>query len=134
MSQTAFRTAGTSLHKLGASAFGVPGSHLGGMITLERGFIFSSLILAAMAAALIDRRLLRAAGWAGAAALLAWFGVIHAWEITPGGLISPFGWAKAPAVAGGYLVMAALFSLFALGGHGVSGEAAGGDPAGGDGE
>jgi AGZA family xanthine/uracil permease-like MFS transporter len=104
------------------------------MITLERGFIFSSLILAAMAAALIDRRLLRAAGWAGAAALLAWFGVIHAWEITPGGLISPFGWAKAPAVAGGYLVMAVLFSLFALGGHGVSGEAAGGDPAGGDGE
>jgi AGZA family xanthine/uracil permease-like MFS transporter len=130
MSQTAFRTAGTSLHKLGAAAFGVPGSHLGGMIALERGFIFTSLILAAMAAALIDRRLLRAAGWAGAAALLAWFGVIHAWEVTPGGLVSPFGWAKAPAVAGGYLVMAGLFSLFALGGHGVSGDPGGGATAG----
>jgi AGZA family xanthine/uracil permease-like MFS transporter len=82
------------------------------MISLERGFIFTSMILAAMAVALIDRRPLRAAGWALAAAALTWFGVIHAWEITPGGVSSPFGWAKAPGVAGGYTIMAALFVFF----------------------
>lgn len=112
MSQTALRAAGTNLHKLGADALQSAGFHISGMISLERGFIFTSMILAAMAAALIDRRPLRAAGWALAAAALTWFGVIHAWEITPGGVISPFGWAKAPGVAGGYIIMAALFVFF----------------------
>lgn len=114
ISQSALRAAGLSLHKVGAEAFLKTGFHLPGMITLERGFIFSSMILAAMAASLIDRDHARAAGWALAGALLSWFGVIHAWELTPGGVISPFGWAKAPAVAGGYLIMAALFGLFAV--------------------
>ncbi len=113
MSQSALRAAGLNLYKVGVEAFLKTGFHLQGMITLERGFIFSSMILAAMAAALIDRRHGRAAGWALAAALLSWLGVIHAWELTPGGVVSPFGWGKAPAVAGGYLVMAVLFGLFA---------------------
>jgi AGZA family xanthine/uracil permease-like MFS transporter len=83
------------------------------LMSQSSGFIFSSMILAAMAAALIDREHLRAAGWAFAAAVLSWLGVIHAWEITPAGVVSPFGWAKAPAVAGGYFVMAVLFGAFA---------------------
>jgi AGZA family xanthine/uracil permease-like MFS transporter len=82
------------------------------MIALERGFLFTSMILAAMAASLIDGERRRAAGWAAAA--LSWLGVIHAFEITPGGVISPIGWGKAPALAGGYLIMAALFAAFAV--------------------
>ncbi|MEE9257427.1 MAG: NCS2 family permease [bacterium] len=116
MSQTALRAAGTNLHKVGAAAFEGAGFHLGGMIALERGFLFTSMILAAMAAALIDGERLRAAGWAAAAAL-SWLGVIHAFEITPGGVISPFGWGKAPALAGGYLIMAALFAVFGMRGE-----------------
>ncbi|MBT5369341.1 MAG: NCS2 family permease, partial [Nitrospinaceae bacterium] len=112
MTQTALRAAGTSIHKLGTNALESAGFHISGMISLERGFIFTSMILAAMAAALIDRRPLRAAGWAITAAALTWFGVIHAWEITPDGVVSPFGWARAPGVAGGYIAMAALFVYF----------------------
>ncbi len=107
----ALRAAGTGLHKVGAAAFAAVGLHMEGMLYLERGFIFTAMILASMAAALIDRETRRAAGWALAGAALSWFGVIHAWTLTPAGVASPFGWGRAPAVAGGYLIMAALFAL-----------------------
>lgn len=71
------------LHQLGETAFQKAGFHLPGMVSLERDFVFSSIILAALVASLIDRKVLRAAGWAAVAALLSWFGVIHAWKITP---------------------------------------------------
>ena len=100
------------LHQLGETAFQKAGFHLPGMVSLERDFVFSSIILAALVASLIDRKVLRAAGWAAVAALLSWFGVIHAWKITPSGVASTFGWGEAPAAAAGYLVMAVLFVIF----------------------
>lgn len=112
--QSSLRAAGLSLHQIGMDAFLKTGFHMPGMLALERGFIFSSMILAAMAVALIERDRMRAAGWALVAAILSWFGVIHAWEVTPGGVVSPFGWGKAPAVAGGYFIIAMLFALFGL--------------------
>ncbi len=111
VSTSALRGAGRGLHEVGAAAFAQAGFHLQGMAALERGFIFTSMILAAMAAALIDRAPARAAGWALLGAGLSWTGVIHAFEITASGVVSPFGWGKAPAVAGGYLMMALLFAF-----------------------
>lgn len=118
MTQTALRGAGTGLHQVGEKALAAAGLHVQGMITLERGFIFSSMILTAMAAALIDRDRLRASGWALVGALLSWFGVIHAYALTPGGVVSPFGWGQAPDVALGYLLMAGIFLLSGRGGRG----------------
>ena len=40
------------------------------MISLERGFIFTSMILAAIGVALIERKFARAGAWSVAAALL----------------------------------------------------------------
>lgn len=101
--------AGTSLAALGQKAFG--GSlALRGMIVLERGFLFSAMILSAMSVFLIERRFLTAAGWAICAAVLSFFGVIHAFEITAAGVVSKFGFAAAPRVAAGYFLIAALFA------------------------
>jgi len=111
MVQGALRAAGSDLQKAGEAAFAAAGMHLPGMIALERGFLFSSMILAALAAALIDGERRRAAGWALAGAVLSWFGVIHAYALTPGGPVSPFGWGQAPGPALGYLAMAAVFLL-----------------------
>ena len=58
------------------------------------------MMLCAMTIALIDRRFTTAAGWASAAAALAWLGLMHADRI---------GWGEAPACALGYALMAVLF-------------------------
>ncbi len=101
--------AGTSLAALGQKAFG--GSlALKGMIVLGRGFLFSAMILSAMSVFLIDRRFLSASAWAICAAVLSFFGVIHAFEITSAGVAGKFGFAAAPRIALGYLLMAALFA------------------------
>ena len=106
--QGALGLAGTSLSALGRKAF--EGSlSIRGMIVLERGFLFSSMILAAISVFLTDRRFRMASGWALCAAVLSFFGVIHAYEIAPGGVISRFGFAAAPRIALSYLFMSVLF-------------------------
>jgi AGZA family xanthine/uracil permease-like MFS transporter len=59
-----------------------------------------------MAAFLIDRRYLAAAGYAAAAAVLSFLGFIHAGAI---------GWAAAPHIALGYTLLAATFAAFGWG-------------------
>lgn len=112
--ESALRGAGTSLHKVGQEAFTKAGFHLEGMITLERGFIFTSLIITAAVAKLVDKELKQAAGWALAGAVASWFGIIHAWRITPFGVDSVFAWGAAPGMALGWLLMAALFLAFSF--------------------
>jgi AGZA family xanthine/uracil permease-like MFS transporter len=85
-----------------------------GMISLERGFIFSSMILAAIGVALIERQFIKAAGWSLAAALLSAVGIIHAYDLTPGGVTSRFGWLAAPGFLLSYLLVAALFFAAAI--------------------
>jgi AGZA family xanthine/uracil permease-like MFS transporter len=58
---------------------------------------------------LIERQFSRAAAWSVAAALLSAFGIIHAYELTAGGLTSRFGWLAAPDFVIGYLMLAVLF-------------------------
>jgi AGZA family xanthine/uracil permease-like MFS transporter len=80
-----------------------------GLISLERGFIFTSMILPAIGVALIERKFARAAAWALTAALLSASGIIHAYELTPGGIVSRFGLMAAPEFVFGYLLLVLLF-------------------------
>lgn len=80
-----------------------------GLIALSQGFVFSSMLLAAMLASLIDRRFDRAAVWATAAALLSFTGLIHAYRLTEEGVQNAFGLNVAPPFTAVYLASAGLF-------------------------
>ena len=59
----------------------VSGFAVHGLLALERGYIFTSLIVAATVVCLVDRRLLAAAGWMLAAAALTGLGAMHAYQL-----------------------------------------------------
>jgi AGZA family xanthine/uracil permease-like MFS transporter len=110
MVETGLRAAGKTLFDVTLAQFSRESLAIHGMIALERGFIFSSMILAAIGVALIDGRFGRAAAWSVVAALLSALGVIHAYELTPAGVTSRFGFLAAPEFAAAYLLVAALFA------------------------
>jgi adenine/guanine/hypoxanthine permease len=93
---------------------------LHGLNILERGYIFTCMIVAAISAFLIDRRFYAAAGWAFAAAVLTLLGLIHAYQLT-GNVVGylPIFTDPAPGafvyhgydLAVGYFLMAILFSI-----------------------
>jgi AGZA family xanthine/uracil permease-like MFS transporter len=113
MVETGLRGAGKSLHSVGLVPFGEsPAMH--GMISLQQGFIFTSMILAAIGVALIERQFKKAAGWSLAAAAFSAVGLIHAYELTPAGVAARFGFLEAPEFAASYLLLAALFFAFAF--------------------
>jgi adenine/guanine/hypoxanthine permease len=108
MVESGLRAAGKTLYQVGLPAFaGTLAIH--GMIALERGFIFTSMILAAIGVFLIERQFLRAAAWSLAAAVFSAIGIIHAYELTPGGVVSRFGFFAAPEFVGAYLMLFVLF-------------------------
>ena len=109
MVETGVRAAGKSLYEIGLPRFNQESLAIHGMISLERGFIFTSMILAAIGVALIERRFERAGLWSLAAAALSAIGVIHAYDLTPAGVVNRFGLLAAPEFAAGYLMLAALF-------------------------
>jgi AGZA family xanthine/uracil permease-like MFS transporter len=94
---------------------------LHGLLVLERGYIFTCMILAAISAFLIDRKFYTAAVWSLIAATFAAMGLTHAYQINgnvvdflfifanphPGALPThTFG------IAVGYLLFAAVFGFF----------------------
>ncbi|MBW2523365.1 MAG: regulator [Deltaproteobacteria bacterium] len=97
----ALSAANTSAAALGDSLVQL-GVHHVGLTALGQGAIITGLLLGAMAAFLIDQRHLAAAGYAAAAAVLSFFGFIHAAAI---------GWAAAPRVALGYALLAVTFAV-----------------------
>jgi AGZA family xanthine/uracil permease-like MFS transporter len=108
MVETGLRAGGKSLFEIGLAPFAQsPAIH--GMISLERGFIFTSMILAAIGVALIERQFVKAGTWSLAAAALSALGVIHAYKLTPGGITSRFGLLAAPEFFAAYLMLALLF-------------------------
>jgi AGZA family xanthine/uracil permease-like MFS transporter len=108
MVETGVRAAGKSLYTVGLAPFGQnPAMH--GMISLQQGFIFSSMIFAAIGVALIERQFKKAGIWSLAAALFSGAGIIHAYELTPAGIANRFGLMAAPEFFAGYLLMAGLF-------------------------
>jgi AGZA family xanthine/uracil permease-like MFS transporter len=108
------RAAGSSLFQTGLEKFTGESLAIHGMISLERGFIFSSMIFASIGVALIERRFQSAAFWSLAASALSMLGVIHAYDLTPAGVVSRFGLLAAPEFAAAYLMLAALFFAVSL--------------------
>ena len=105
--ETALRVGGldwaTALPKLQAEGFWVKG-----LFALNQGFIVSSMVFAAMLVYATERQWLRVAAWSLVASALAFFGVIHAYDLGPLGVQAKFGWAAAPAFALAYLGVAIL--------------------------
>jgi AGZA family xanthine/uracil permease-like MFS transporter len=108
MVESTLRSAGTTLFILGKDAF-TNNLAIHGMISLERGFIFTSMILASISVFLIEKKFLRACIWSLGAALLSYIGLIHAYELTPNGVVSKFGYGMANDFSIGYCSFAVLF-------------------------
>ncbi len=108
MVENTLRSAGTTLFILGKDAF-VNNLAIHGMISLERGFIFTSMILASISVFLIERKFLTACIWSLGAALLSSIGIIHAYTLTQNGVVSIFRFGAASDFAIGYCSFAILF-------------------------
>ena len=97
----ALAAAGTSVAQLGEAKLAATGVLYRGLESLGGGSVLAGMVLGAIAAFIIEGRLATAAVWAFAAAILAFFGLIHGPQL---------GWAVSPLVALGY----ALFGVTCL--------------------
>jgi len=102
--------AGTTLAEQAAK--GVPINGFGGLAALSSGFIFTSMILAAISVFLIEREFFKAAIWSLSAAALSFFGIIHAYSLRGNEVVPRYGWNTGGAFAFGYLCFAVVFALF----------------------
>lgn len=64
---------------------------IAGLISLERGFIFTSMILAAMTVCLIEKHYRAAAAWAAVAAAISTTGLMHGYTIANGAIVNAYG-------------------------------------------
>ncbi len=113
--ETSLRAAGSSLYEV-APKLGSDFA-LYGIIALSQGFLPTSMILSAILVFAIDRRYLHAAAWACSASGLSMLGLMHAYELTPLGVVNRFGLAAAPGFGVMYAVSAAfLAALHFMGG------------------
>ncbi|HMA76903.1 MAG TPA: hypothetical protein VKO43_06320, partial [Candidatus Krumholzibacteriaceae bacterium] len=106
----AYTGVGTTLAK--EAAAGIPINGIMGLLALEKGFIFSSMILAAISVFLIEKDFLKASLWSLGGMLLAFFGVIHTFEFVGNGTVSVLGWNAGGRFAFGYLCFALVFLSF----------------------
>jgi AGZA family xanthine/uracil permease-like MFS transporter len=100
----------------------VNGFLLHGLVVLERGFIFTCMILSAIAAFLIDQKFFSAAFWSVLAALGTFLGLMHTYQIS-GNVVDYLLLGTTPAaevvsfrgtfIAAGYLAMGVVFLLVA---------------------
>jgi len=110
MLESGLRAAGTNIGAVGIEALAMQ-LPITGMIALERGFIFTSMILAAMTVALLDRKHKLAAYWAFAAALFSSTGIIHGYSLTDVAIINQYGPESTWPFVVGYLVVGTIFWL-----------------------
>jgi AGZA family xanthine/uracil permease-like MFS transporter len=99
MIDNALGAAGTSAAAVGIDKLAGMGVLYHGLELLGSGAILTSLILAAVAACIIDRAFAKAAGFAMAGSVLTFFGFMHSEAI---------GLAQSPTVAFGYLMVAGM--------------------------
>ena len=95
----ALGAAGTSADKVGMAALGQVGVVYQGMAVLGSGSVLAGMVLGAMAAFIIDRKLTHAAVTAFIGAALAWVGLIHG---------PALGWMVSPLVSLGYVMFGAI--------------------------
>jgi adenine/guanine/hypoxanthine permease len=119
----------TSLSSTGEPTGGIAnvevnGFLLHGLISLERGYIFTCMILAAISAFLIDRKFFTAGVWSLIAAVFAAVGLTHAYQLNGNGVDFLFAFSPPTSesalvyrswnVAIGYLLMSATFFAFGV--------------------
>jgi AGZA family xanthine/uracil permease-like MFS transporter len=107
-----------ALLKSGSTLYGVAplfGNELpiAGVIALSQGAILVSMVWAAALAWILDRCFLDAALWMAGGAALSFFGLMHAYTLSPSGVENKLGLLAAPAFALSYAVAA----LFLVGCH-----------------
>jgi len=103
--ETTLRVTGNSLFDA-AAKFTPDSIALAGVFALNQGFILTSMIFAALLVYAAERQWHRAAAWALAGAVLSYFGIIHAYTLTPLGLQVKLGAAAAPEFAVAYVGIA----------------------------
>jgi len=114
MLEQGLQKGGTGFFQLLTASPGPDAAGLQGILALNQGFLFTAMIFSAMAVCLVDRTFFRASLWALAATVCSYFGLIHAYKVTPGGTIPDIGWGTAQTYAWNYF----LFALFFLVLHG----------------
>ena len=82
-----------------------------GVFALEQGQIITAMLLSAWLVYAIEGRFLAAACCSAIAALLAWFGVIHAWQFSPGDTVMQLGWGTGQPWAEGYAAITVIVLL-----------------------
>ncbi len=95
---------GTTLQSLlaGNPQQGLSGFPLHGLLVMDRGYIFTCMILAAVTAFLIDRRFYTAAVWMVIAGLLTLVGLMHAYSLTGNNIDYLLAFNRPPAGAISY--------------------------------
>jgi AGZA family xanthine/uracil permease-like MFS transporter len=73
-----------------------------GVLALNQGFLITSMAFASIVAFAIDRRFLASAVTCFLCAILSAVGLIHAFSMTPAGVVPVFGWMAAPDFAAAY--------------------------------
>jgi len=112
MVEKALGAAGASLYTH-VDKFGA-GLYIRGVISLSQGFLLTSMILSSVLVFIVEHQFLRAAGWMLAGAVLSMVGLIHACELTAGGVRTKLSWAAAPDFAAVYALVAGLLVAFHL--------------------
>ncbi|TDC65875.1 regulator [Micromonospora sp. KC207] len=98
--------AGTTAAEVGDEALAGAGVVYDGLLVLGQGAILAGLVLGAVVVFIIDKRFVRAAIFAGSGAVLSFVGLIHGERIE---------WNANGPVSLGYLLIAAICGVFALG-------------------
>ena len=88
---------------------------ISGVIALSQGFIFTSMILSAMSVYVIEKEYKKASLWAFTGAAMSFFGIIHAYSLTPAGIGNRFGIAAATEFAIAYTAVAVFLWLLHIG-------------------
>ena len=112
-----------SVRKAGGTLYDVAPSfggdlYIHGVISLNQGFLLTSMIFAAVMVHLLEKKLLLAAAWTAVAAALSAVGLIHAYTLTPLGVENKFGLLAAPDFALAYAAVALLLVLMHATGRG----------------
>lgn len=108
MLESGLRAAGANVETVGLTAL-TQQLPIGGLIALERGFIFTSMIWSALTVCLIEARYRAAAYWALAAAAISATGLMHGYAIAGGAIVNAYGPATTWPFVAGYAAMAAAF-------------------------
>lgn len=107
----ALRAAGTNVEAVGIQALSLQ-LPIAGLIALERGFIFTSMILSAMTVCLIEKHHRAAGLWALVAAAISATGLMHGYTLANGAIVNAYGPSYTWPFVLGYAAIAVIFFGF----------------------